>query len=127
MGPDLLPHRRKQYVLTLVADQNPGHPASGIWFNFLGRPAPFLSKPAKNAVINQSAVVFAFIYKIKRGYYEVVYTREEENAAVTTEEELTRRFVRYLEDVIRKYPDMWLWSHRRWKHQWKAEYGDIRK
>ena len=42
-----------------------------------------------------------------------------------TEQELTRKFVMYLEEVIKKYPDMWLWSHRRWKHEWKPEYGEI--
>jgi len=42
-----------------------------------------------------------------------------------TEEKLTQKFAVYLEDVIKQYPDMWLWSHRRWKHEWKPEYGKI--
>jgi Kdo2-lipid IVA lauroyltransferase/acyltransferase len=125
MRRDLMAHRNKQYIMGLVADQNPGHPASGLWFRFFGRPAPFLSKPAHHAILNQCAVVFAFIHKKKRGDYEVVFSLVEENAADTTEVELTRKFVRYMEDVIQKYPEMWLWSHRRWKHQWKPEYGEI--
>lgn len=123
MREDMMKYRNTQYMLGLVADQNPGHPASGLWFNFLGRPAPFLSKPAKNAIVNQCGVVFAFIHKKKRGYYEMVLTLVEENARHTTDLDLTRRFVVYMEEVIRRYPDMWLWSHRRWKHQWKEEYG----
>lgn len=125
MRQDMLPYRNTQYMLALASDQNPGHPGSGFWFNFLGRPAPFLSKPAKNAILNNCVVVFAFIHKKKRGHYEVVFTLVEENAQQTTERELTRKFVRYMEQVIRTYPDMWLWSHRRWKHQWKPEYGEI--
>ncbi|MFI5223737.1 MAG: hypothetical protein ACHQX3_05735 [Nitrospirales bacterium] len=31
--------------------------------------------------------------------------------------ELTRRHVALLEDLIRKYPDQWLWMHKRWKHK----------
>lgn len=125
MREDLMPHRNKQYLMGLVADQNPGHPASGLWFRFLGRPAPFLSKPARHAIFNECAVAFAFIHKKKRGHYEVVFTLVEENAATTNEIDLTRKFVHYMEEVIRKYPDMWLWSHRRWKHEWKEEYGEV--
>lgn len=125
MRKDMLPYRHTQYLLGLVADQNPGHPGSGLWFNFFGRPTPFLSKPAKNAIINECAVVFAYIHKKKRGYYDMVFTLVEENAMNTTDVALTRKFVNYLEYVIRQYPGMWLWSHRRWKHQWKAEYGTV--
>lgn len=125
MREDMMKYRNTQYMLALVADQNPGHPASGLWFNFFGRPAPFLSKPAKNAIANECAIVFGFIHKKKRGRYEVVFTLIEDDARNSTVEEITRKFVRYMEDVIRAYPDMWLWSHRRWKHAWKEEYGSV--
>jgi len=42
-----------------------------------------------------------------------------------TEAALTGKFVVYLESVIRQYPEMWLWSHRRWKYEWKPEYGPV--
>ena len=29
---------------------------------------------------------------------------------------LSERMLRYLEDIIRKYPEQWLWMHKRWKH-----------
>jgi KDO2-lipid IV(A) lauroyltransferase len=125
MREDMMKYRNTQYMLALVADQNPGHPGSGLWFRFFGKPAPFLSKPARNAIANDCALAFAFIHKKKRGYYEVIFELVEENAADSTELELTRKFVRYMENVIRTYPDMWLWSHRRWKHEWKEEYGPI--
>jgi KDO2-lipid IV(A) lauroyltransferase len=38
------------------------------------------------------------------------------------EGELTVMFARFLEDSIRKQPENWLWSHRRWKREWKPEY-----
>ena len=125
MREDMLKYRNSQYVIGLVCDQNPGTAASGIWFKFLNRPAPFLYKPVKAAIANQCAIVFAFIHKKKRGSYEVIFTVVEEASENTTDVELTRRFVHYMEDVIRRYPDMWLWSHRRWKHQWKPEYGPV--
>jgi KDO2-lipid IV(A) lauroyltransferase len=127
MKEEFLPYRDTQYLLGLIADQNPGHPGSAWWFNFFGRPAPFLKGPAKGALVNNSAVVFAFIHKPRRGYYEAVFSVAAENPADYTEQELTQKFVLYMEDVIRKYPESWLWSHRRWKWEWKPEYGDIIK
>jgi KDO2-lipid IV(A) lauroyltransferase len=125
MKEDFMPYRHSQYVLGLAADQNPGHPASALWFNFFGRPTPFVKGPSKGAITNKTIVVFAFIHKPKRGYYEAVFSLAEENPAGIREAELTQKFVHYLEDVISKYPQMWLWSHRRWKWEWKPEYGNI--
>lgn len=125
MREEYAPYKSKQHLLALGADQNPGNPANAWWFNFFGRPTPFVKGPAKGAINNNTIVVFAFIHKIKRGYYEIVFELLTDNPARFTEQELTGKFVHYLEAVIRKYPDMWLWSHRRWKHKWKEEYGPV--
>jgi Kdo2-lipid IVA lauroyltransferase/acyltransferase len=125
MREEFLPYRNIQYILGLAADQNPGNPSNAWWFNFFGRPTPFVKGPAKGAISSNSVVAFAFIHKPNRGYYEVVFSLADEQPVNTTEIELTRKFVRYLEDVIRTYPEMWLWSHRRWKWQWNQEYGEI--
>lgn len=125
MNEDFLPYRNTQYLLGLVADQNPGVPANAWWFNFFGKPAPFVKGPAKNAIANGTDVIFAFIRKKKRGYYEATFEPLAENIQEMTEVELTKKFVRYLEDVIRANPSMWLWSHRRWKWDWKEEYGPV--
>jgi KDO2-lipid IV(A) lauroyltransferase len=124
---DFSPYRNTQYLLGLIADQSPAQPGNSWWYNFFGRPTPFLKGPAKAAIEKNTAVVFAFIHKPRRGYYEGVFTVAEKDPATSTEQELTQKFVSYLEDVIRQYPDMWLWSHRRWKWEWKKEYGDIIK
>ncbi len=125
MAEDFLPYRNSEYLLGLVADQNPGRIENAWWFNFFGRPTPFVKGPAKNAIANNTAVVFVFIHKVRRGHYDGVFTLVEKSSAHLTETELTGRFVRYLESVIREYPDMWLWSHRRWKWEWKEEYGPV--
>lgn len=122
MSEDMLPFRGTQYMLGLVADQNPGVMSRALWFDFLNQKTPFIPGPAKNAIAHDVVVLFAFIHKIKRGRYEVVFSVADEHPADSTTEEITRKFVRYLEDVIRTYPDMWLWSHRRWKNPWKEEY-----
>ena len=125
MREDFLPYRNTQYLLALAADQSPGDPNKGWWFNFFGKPTAFVKGPGKNAIIGDTIIVFCFIHKTRRGRYEAVFSLAETNPKNFTEIELTARFVKYLEEVIRQYPDMWLWSHRRWKHEWKEGYGEV--
>jgi KDO2-lipid IV(A) lauroyltransferase len=120
-----LPYRNTQYLLGLVADQNASDPARAWWFHFFGKPAPFVKGPAKNAITSDAVIIFASIKKTKRGYYQGIFSVAEENPAEHTEQELTQQFIHYLEENIRTYPDLWLWSHRRWRWQWKEEYGEL--
>jgi KDO2-lipid IV(A) lauroyltransferase len=125
MGTAIVPWRDKQYMLALVADQNPGNPSKAYWLRFFGKPTPFVTGPEKGARANNAAVVFIHFTKTRRGYY----VAHPELAAVEPqnlpETEITKNYIQYLERVIRANPEMWLWSHRRWKHEWKPEYGDI--
>jgi KDO2-lipid IV(A) lauroyltransferase len=122
----IVPYLSRQYLLGLVADQSPGNLDNAYWIDFLGRPTPFASGPEKGARNGHLPVVFASISKPKRGYYHATVTLGCEDASALPEGALTRAYVRYLESVIRSQPDMWLWSHRRWKHTWKEEYASRR-
>lgn len=121
---EFIPYRHSMYCLGLVADQSPGRLHKAKWFTFFNRKTAFTIGPAKSAVTNNAVVLFAAIERKKRGYYHVTFTLAEENPKNnSTEAQLTQRFVAFLEATIRKNPDMWLWSHRRWKHEWKE--GDV--
>jgi len=121
----ILPWRDKQYLLALVADQNPGVPSRGYWLNFFGKPTPFVTGPEKGARANDAAVIFINFTKTKRGYYEGHPELATSEPRELHEKELTKIYIEYLERVIRANPEMWLWSHKRWKHEWKPEYGEI--
>lgn len=125
MKNELLPYRYKQYFLTLVADQVPGDVSNAYWLNFFGKPTPFLKGPERGARIGNIPVVFCQIKRLKRGHYQALFTLAEENPRKLPEGELTRRYIKFLEQVIREEPDMWLWSHRRWKKEWKDEYREL--
>jgi KDO2-lipid IV(A) lauroyltransferase len=122
MRKEMMPHRNSTYALALAADQNPGRPDRAYWLNFFDRPTPFVTGPEKGARGGNLPVLFCHIQKPKRGYYHMEFMLGEEDPASLRHGELTVRFARYLEEVIRKNPDMWLWSHRRWKHEWNAGY-----
>lgn len=118
----MLPYRSEPYLLALIADQAPGDPQRAWWLNFLGLPTPFVRGPEKGARAANLAVFFAKVKKLRRGYYRLDYQLVTEHAASMEPGELTRAYVRYLEQAIRESPDMWLWSHRRWKIPWDPAY-----
>jgi len=119
----ILPYLQSQYLLALVADQAPSKPSHAWWADFLGQPTPFVHGPEKGARINDLPVVFASIEKPRRGYYHATLKLGTASPNSLAEGELTLSYIRFLENVIRCNPDMWLWSHRRWKHAWKNEYA----
>ncbi|MGN6438131.1 MAG: lysophospholipid acyltransferase family protein [Agriterribacter sp.] len=119
----MMPYRHQQYLLGLVADQNPGQPGKAYWIKFFDRWTPFVKGPEKNARFNNIPVVFARFSKPKRGYYVVESKLATLNPAEMKEGELTLAYVRYLEEVIRKQPEIYLWSHNRWKFEYKEEYA----
>lgn len=121
----MLPYRNTQYMLALIADQVPGDPSKAYWMNFFGRPTPFIRGPERGAVAGNLSVMFGYLYKIKRGHYKLVYELCTSDAATLPKGEITRRYVRFLENVIMEHPDMWLWSHRRWKKEWDPRYNSL--
>ena len=123
----MIPHRDDNYILALVADQNPGKPAKSYWFDFFGKPTPFIKGPERGSKAGNIPSIFLKIIKIKRGYYRFEVVMSEYDPASLPDGELTRQYVHYLADFLREHPEMWLWSHRRWKWDWKPEYGEIMK
>ena len=121
----MLPYRSTQYMLALIADQVPGDASNAYWMNFFGKPTPFIRGPERGAAAGNLSVIFGQIEKVKRGYYKLTYELCTSDAASLPKGEITRRYVRYLEKVIRQHPEMWLWSHRRWKKEWKPEYSKL--
>lgn len=122
MRAGLLPHRNDSYILGLIADQTPAHPDNAYWVNFFGRPTAFLKGPEKGARAANLPVVFCHSTSVKRGYYQLHFQVLEEHPATLKEGELTVRYAAMLEQTIADHPEMWLWSHRRWKHEWKPGY-----
>jgi len=125
MRNEMLPHRNTQYIIALIADQSPPGGDNAYWVNFFGRPTPFLKAPENVARRNNYPVVFSHFTKIRRGVYQGHNILSTDNPKELPAGELTKRYADFLEKVMTENPEMWLWSHRRWKHEWKEEYGKL--
>ncbi|MBL0068949.1 MAG: hypothetical protein IPP39_10805 [Chitinophagaceae bacterium] len=91
--------------------------------NFFGKPVPFVTGPAKGAVRNNTAVVIVGFKKIKRGSYH--FSAKLTEKVPLAGQTLIGMYKNALEEIIRSDPSNYLWSHRRWKYEWKPEYGPI--
>lgn len=111
----IAPHRNSQYMIVLGADQRPADTRNAYWVPFLNRKTAFVRGPENAARKENTPVIFSKFLRIKRGYYKMVFEMGPENPAHLPEGEMTRQYAVFLEKFIYDNPDMWLWSHRRWK------------
>lgn len=114
----------KRFVFFLAADQNPGKPSMAYWQNFFTKPAPFITGPEVGGIKNDTAIVFVRSRIIKRGHYVLECMLCTENGATTKTGEITRAYRDFLEQIIREEPHNYLWTHRRWKWEYKDEYKE---
>ncbi len=115
---DLLRHKRDgiKYIIGVIADQTPPKSQIQHYSCFLNQRTPVHMGLEKMAVKFNDVVVYAKMEKIKRGYYKIKFIPLFENAKETKEFEIIDTVMKYLEEDIRRKPEYWLWSHRRWKH-----------
>jgi len=95
-------------------------PPQGVFVDFFGIPACTASGLARIALRTDAAVVPGFtIWDKDLGKYrlrfdpalKLVRTGNLEADIIAN----TQMFTKVIEDYVRKYPEQWLWVHRRWK------------
>jgi KDO2-lipid IV(A) lauroyltransferase len=115
----LIAAMRKNATVGILMDTNMT-PPQGAFVDFFGIPACTASGVARVALHTGAAVVPAFTIwdPVLRRYrvefdrpVELVRTGDNEIDAVTN----TALFTQIIEEYVRRYPDQWLWVHRRWK------------
>jgi KDO2-lipid IV(A) lauroyltransferase len=109
---------RNGEAVGLVADQ--AAPKENVPIEFFGTMVPTHQGPSTLCLKLLCPMVSVFSVRRPDGSYDAI-VREvpSEDLKGDSEEnvnELTRRHVKITEDIIRKYPDQWLWQHKRWKH-----------
>ena len=103
-------------------------PPQGVFVDFFGIKACTASGLARIALRTDAAVVPGFtIWDESLGKYrlrfdpalELVRTGDLEADIISN----TQMFTKVIEDYVRKYPEQWLWVHRRWKTRPEGEKG----
>lgn len=111
---------KKQGVYGLLSDQSPKPSKTYYWREFLGVKVPvhtgaeMLAKRFDLVVINYAAT------KIKRGYYEVEFKLITDQPKALEDYKITDLYTEITEQNIRKQPEYYFWTHKRFKHQNKV-------
>jgi KDO2-lipid IV(A) lauroyltransferase len=91
-----------------------------IFVDFFGRPASTTFIVAKLALRTGAEVLPVFApWDAQRKRFVLIVDRPLKMEKTGDEDEdvrrLTQQYTRVVEDYVRRYPDQWLWIHRRWK------------
>ena len=108
-------HKNSLYLAIFVSDQTPTKHESQYFTTFLNQPTSVFLGIEKIAKTTGNPVVFCNVDKVKRGYYEATFVTLFENPKQTSEHEITEAHTKMLEGYIKAKPELWLWSHKRWK------------
>lgn len=108
--------RHKTSMLITIADQTPHKDQIQYRTNFLDQDSGVFLGPERIAKSLNFAVVFCHVSKSGRGMYHIEYELITLHPKENPRYEITDMHVKMLEDDIRKQPEIWLWSHRRWKY-----------
>ncbi|MDZ4847058.1 MAG: lysophospholipid acyltransferase family protein [Chitinophagales bacterium] len=101
------------------ADQSPSKPEKAHWMEFLNQDTACLTGAESFAKSYELPMLYFDVQRIKKGHYAVTITVLENDPVNTSPGEITENYMRTLEQIIRKKPEDYLWSHRRWKHSRK--------
>ncbi|MFA0961435.1 lysophospholipid acyltransferase family protein [Roseivirga sp. BDSF3-8] len=109
--------RRKsvQRAFGILADQTPTKGQEKFWLQFMGRNTPFFTGSQKLAELTGYPVLFVSMCKKKRGYYEISFQKLATPPYQKGGDFIARSYASKVESQIRKQPECYLWSHRRWK------------
>lgn len=116
---------RKGGAVGILSDVNSSRD-EGVFVPFFGTPASTSKGPAMLALRAGAVIVPMFgVWDKEKGKYVVEHGRILEPETTGDMEadvkRLTAAYTQEIEAVIRKYPDQWLWIHRRWKTRPEGE------
>lgn len=110
---------RKNEIVAFILDQNMIN-TEGVFVDFFGRPACTTPGLAYMSAQSRAAVVPTFMLRLPDGRHRLKVLPPIPPPPDRKPETIlayTQRYTKVIEDVVRQYPDQWIWLHRRWRTQ----------
>ncbi len=114
---EIMTSLKNNRFVVLAADQH--DPSESLILEFFGKKASVAKGPAVFAKKQNCPIIPAVMRRVGFEEYEVhiadgIYPSDtlDEQADI---ERMTKEYLAFLECIITKYPDQWMWTHRRWK------------
>ena len=105
----------KVAAIGFIADQSPRKKDAHYYLNFLNHEVPALVGTEKLTKHYGFEAWYLNVKRVKRGYYESEFVRLHENPSELPDFELTEIYYQRLEEMIKTQPELYLWSHNRFR------------
>lgn len=109
-----------QAAYGLLSDQSPQLKKTHYWSSFFNVKVPVHTGAEMLTKKFDMNMVFIETKRIKRGYYETSFSLVSEDPTQNSPYGLTDVFLKKVEEHVRKQPEYYLWTHKRFKHKDKA-------
>lgn len=107
---------KKSCIIGFIADQSPRFKEVKYFLNFLNHETPFVAGPEKITKHYGFDAWFVKPTRVRRGYYEVTFVKLTDAPQSLPDFELSKIYYQHLERLIEECPELYLWTHNRFKH-----------
>lgn len=107
---------QKVGIVGFIADHSPRKKDAHHFLSFLNHDTPVLTGTEKIIKHYDFEAWFLKMKRVKRGYYEAELVRLHENPKSLSDFELTAMYFQILEEMILECPELYLWTHNRFKY-----------
>ena len=116
LAKDIIKRKMVKRCVAMLADLAPRRREQTITLNFLNQPTRFFQSIERIARLANTPVFFIGIKRTAKGRYEATVHKLCEQPSQLQDDQLIRQYVQHVENLIKRSPADWLWTHRRWKH-----------
>lgn len=116
-----LVNSRQVCVVGFIADQSPRWQEARHFLPFLHHKTPVLTGTEKITKHYGFEAFYLDVKRLRRGYYEAEFTQLHGNPRALPDFELTTLYFRRLEQAILRQPELYLWTHNRFKHAERSD------
>ncbi len=102
-------------IIGFIADQSPKKRESRYFLDFLNHRVPVLTGTEKITKHYGYEAMFIKVKRVERGYYECEFSFLHDDPKSLPDFELTALYYRRLEQEISRQPELYLWSHNRFR------------
>ena len=108
---------KKLHLYGFASDQSPSKKKAFYYNKFLNVTVPIHIGAEIIAKKYDMPMLFMDVIKVKRGFYEATFKEITYNPKNFENFKLTDIFIKMVEEQIRRKPEFYTWTHRRFKHK----------
>ena len=103
---------KKGFSIALMIDQRV---SEGEKIDFFNKTALTTTLPAQLALKYNLSIIPVFIERTRENDFEITFYEEIKSTEFKNKIDLTLKLNKILEQMIKKNPNQWIWTHNRWK------------